>query len=52
MHALSGHVHWTTSSTIMKVKVGTMKEEESARIIATMEGGEEECCLTLPERLS
>lgn len=48
-HALSGHVDGTTSSPVMQLKVGAMKEEQSGRIIATMEGGEEERCLALQE---
>lgn len=50
MHALSGHVDRTSSSPIVQLKVGTMKEEEPGCIIATMEGGEEESCLALPEK--
>lgn len=50
MHALSGNVDRTSPSPIVQLKVGTIKEEESDRIIATMEGREEESCLPLPEK--
>lgn len=50
MHALSGHVYWTTSSAIVQLKVGTMKEEKSGCVIAAMDGGEEERRLALPEK--
>lgn len=46
-HALSGHVDRTTSSAVMQLKVGTVKEEKSGGIITAMEGGEEKRCLTL-----
>lgn len=47
MHALSGHIDRTASSPIVQLEVGAMKEEESGRIITTMDGGEEERCLAL-----
>lgn len=47
MHALSGHVYRTTSSAIVQLKVGTMKEEKSGCVIAAMDGGEEERRLAL-----
>lgn len=46
-HAIPGHVDRTASSAIGQLEVGTVKEEESGRIIATMEGGEVESCLAL-----
>ena len=49
VHALSGHVDRTASSPIAQLQVGTVEEEESGRIIATMDGGEEERRLALPE---
>lgn len=48
MHALSGHVDCTSSSPIVQLQVGPMKEEEPGCIIATMDGCKEESCLALP----
>lgn len=52
MHAFSGHVDRTASSAVVQLQVGTVKEEESGCIIATMDGREEERCLTLWEKQS
>lgn len=46
-HAVPGHVDRTASSAIVQLEVGTVEEEESGCIIATMEGSEVESCLTL-----
>lgn len=48
-HPLSGHVDWPPSPSIMQLEVGPVKEEKSGSVVATVEGGEEECCLALPE---
>lgn len=50
MHAFSGHVDRTTSSAIVQLEVGAVKEEESGCIIATVNGREEERRLALWEK--
>lgn len=50
MDAFSRHVDRTTSSAVMQLQVGTMKEEKSGGIIATIKGREEKRRLTLEEK--
>lgn len=52
VNALPGHVDRTASSAVVQLQVGAVEEEKPGRIVAAMEGGEEERRLALTEKQS
>lgn len=49
MHTFPSYVDWTTSSAVVEVKVGAMKQEKSGGVIATIKSGEEKWRFTLAD---
>lgn len=47
LHGLSGHIDGTAPSAVVQLWVGAVKKEKPGGVVATVEGGEEEGCLSL-----
>lgn len=47
VHGLAGHVDRTATPPVVQLQVGAVKEEEPGRVVAAVEGGEEERRLSL-----
>lgn len=47
MHALSGHVDWTTAPAVVQLLIGSIEQQESGGVIATVNGGQEQSGLSL-----
>ena len=49
VHALSGHVYWTTAPAVVQLLIGSVEQQEACGVIATVEGGQEQGSLALVE---
>lgn len=50
VHGFPGHVDWSTTPPVVQLQVGAVKEEQPGRVVAAVEGGEEERRLPLREK--
>lgn len=51
VHGFSGHVHRTATSPVVKLQVGTLKEEKPGGVVAAVQGREEERRLALRRKI-